>query len=160
MKKISFTFKYSLPPGLRKNKNLKEKDKKFYPLIPVRFYNKNKRTSVIEALLDSGADGVHINRGIRSFLSLPQGTRMDSGGMGGNYVSYETKVGLIIGRGGREVDFGYVRAFFPEIEKSVPLLIGREPVFLEYQIIFEEYKKKFKLIPKEDILEKEKHKKR
>ncbi|GAH80774.1 unnamed protein product [marine sediment metagenome] len=60
-------------------------------------------------------------------------------------------VGLILGRGGREVDFGYITAFFPEEEKDVPILIGRHPVFEEYQVIFEEFNQKFKLIPKEDV---------
>ena len=76
----------------------------------------------------------------------------ESEGMGGKYNSYETEVGLIIGRGGRTVDFGAVKAVFPENDLNVPLLIGRYPVFEEFQIIFEEYKKKFKLIPKEDVL--------
>lgn len=71
-------------------------------------------------------------------------------------MSYETKVGLIIGRGGREVDFGLVNATVPEIEQDVPILIGRYPVFEEFQVIFEEFKQKFKLIPKEEILKKKK----
>ena len=31
-----------------------------YPLLPVRFYSKTKRTPIFEALLDSGSDLVHI----------------------------------------------------------------------------------------------------
>ncbi len=156
MKKLTLTFKYSLPPGLRKKKIPKNVKLPIYPLIPVRFYSKSGRTTIIEALLDSGSDTIHINRGIVAFLSLPKGKKIESGGMGGKYIAYETKVGLILGRGGREVDFNYVNAIFPEKEKDVPVLIGRFPVFEEYQVIFEEYKKKFKLIPKEEILEKEK----
>jgi len=99
---------------------------------------------------------IHINRDIYSFLGLPQGKKISGGGMGGKYVAYNTKVGLILGRGGNEVDFGYVNAVFPDEEKDVPILIGRHPVFEEFQVIFEDYKKKFILIPKEEILEREK----
>ncbi|KKN33190.1 hypothetical protein LCGC14_0806200 [marine sediment metagenome] len=156
MKKLTFTFKYSLPPGLRKKKIQNKENILTYPLIPVRFYSKTVKTTVIEALLDSGSDMVHTNRSIVSFLNLPKGKKIESAGMGGKYMTYKTKVGLILGRGGREVDFGYVNAVFPEEEKDVPVLIGRIPVFEEFQIIFEEDKKKFKLIPKEEFLEKKK----
>ena len=44
--------------------------------------------------------------------------------------------------------YGFINQDFREI----PILIGRNPVFDEYQVIFEEYKKKFKLIPKEDVI--------
>jgi len=73
-------------------------------------------------------------------------------------VAYSTKVGLILGRGGNEVDFGYVDAVYPEKEMDVPILIGRKPVFEEFKIIFEEYNKKFILIPKEEPLENKKKK--
>jgi len=160
MKKLTFTFKYSLPPGLRKKKIPNKEKVLTYPLIPVRFYSKTGKTTVIEALLDSGSDMIHINKSLASFLNLPKGKKIESGGMGGKYIAYETKVGLILGRGGktRETDFGYVNAVFPEEELDVPILIGRFPVFQEFQVVFEEYKKRFKLIPKEEILEKQKKK--
>ena len=107
---------------------------------------------MFEALLDSGSDVVHLHRDIADSLGLNRLNMTESEGMGGKYNSYETEVGLIIGRGGRTVDFGAVKAVFPENDLNVPLLIGRYPVFEEFQIIFEEYKKKFKLIPKEDVL--------
>ncbi len=156
MKKTSLTFKYNVKPGERRlSKEVKAK-LQTYPLIPVRFYSKRGKTPIIEALLDSGADIIHINRGIMAYLGLSKGKEIKGGGMGGQYSAFETKVGLILGRGGNEVDFGYVKAVFPEKEEAVPILIGRSPVFEEFQVIFEEYKKKFKLIPKEEILEKAK----
>jgi len=82
MKKFKLTFKYSLPPGLRKKKIPAKARIPTYPLIPVRFYSKTGKTNIIEALLDSGSDMIHINRNISSFLSLPQGKKIDGGGMG------------------------------------------------------------------------------
>lgn len=154
MKKISFTFKYSVRPGARKvPKNVKNKLPS-YPLIPDIFYNpnaKNIKTPLFEALLNSGSDGVHLHRDISESLRLTRVNKTESEGMGGKYNSYETEVGLIIGRGGRTVDFGPVKAVFPENDLNVPFLIGRNPVFEEFQIILEEYKEKFKLVPKEDV---------
>ena len=58
MTKLGFTFPYRVKPGdRRKPKKIKE-NLLNYPLIPIRFYYKNKRTPIIEALLDSGADGI------------------------------------------------------------------------------------------------------
>lgn len=54
------------------------------------------------------------------------------------------------------MDFGYVKAVYPEEEKDVPVLIGRNPIFEEFQIVFEELNQQFKLIPKEELLKKEK----
>ena len=151
LKKIAFTFPYKLPPGLRK-KSPKGIGVQKYPLLPIVLYSKTKKTKVIEALIDSGSDLIHINKQIAEYLQLHQGKEFESSGMGGKYTTYETSVGLIIGRGGREVDFGYVTAMFPKLELDVPILIGRKPVFEEYQIIFEEFKERFKLIPKGEVL--------
>ena len=154
MHKIGFTFKYSVRPGARKASKKIKDELQSYPLLPVRFYNpkkKNLRTPIFEALLDSGSDGVHLHRDISDSLGLSRLKKTESEGMGGKYKCFETEVGLIIGRGGRIIDFGVVKAVFPEIDLNVPLLIGRSPVFEEYQIIFEEFKKRFKLIPKEDV---------
>ncbi len=158
MKKIKFTFPYKPHPALRKKNIPKNQILQLYPFVPVRFYHKGKKTNIIEALLDSGADAVHINSSIASYLNLPKGKKSKLGGAGGTYISYETKIGFVLGRGGNFVDFGYVKCFYPQ-NQDVPILIGRCPVFEEYQVIFEEFedsknihKKKFKLIPKEDIL--------
>lgn len=156
MKKLSFTFPYNYAPSQRKATKSSKKNLLKYPFIPVRFYYKQEKTPVIEALIDSGADRLYLHKAIADNLNLPVMKRVECCGMGGKYMSYETKVGLIIGRGGREVDFGLVSATVPEIEQDVPILIGRYPVFEEFQVIFEEFKQKFKLIPKEEILKKKK----
>ena len=152
MKKISFTFKYSVRPGARKAPKNKKNKLPSYPLLPVRFYNpkdKNHKTPIFEAL--TGSDGVHLHRDISDSLGLTRLKKTESEGMGGIYNCFETEVGLIIGRGGRFVNLEVVTVVYPEKGLNVPLLIGRNPVFEEYQIIFEEYKEKFKLIPKEDV---------
>ncbi len=154
MKKIRFSFPYNVRPGARKLPKEEKEKLQSYPLLPVRFYQPNNKkiiTPIFEGLLDSGSDGVHIHKAIAEMLNLSQMKKVESEGMGGKYWSYETEIGFIIGRGGREVDFGIVKAVYPEQELNVPILIGRKPVFDEYQVIFEDYKNKFKLIPKEEV---------
>ncbi len=119
-------------------------------MIPVRFYYNGRPTPYIEALLDSGCDGIFLEPELFASLNLPNKGEMDADGIDGSCPTRMTEVGLIIGRGkAREYDFGIVDAAVPINKNDVPVLIGRHPVFDEYQIIFEEYKGKFKLIPKE-----------
>jgi len=158
MKKLGFTFKYRLPPELRGRNIPEDSPHKRYPYMPIYLYHKQKKTLPIEGLIDSGSDYLFIPKGIAKFLNLPIGKKEEINGVCGSCNGIETKVGLILGRGGgnREMDYGYVKACFPEIERNTIILIGRTPIFEEYRVIFEDYKKKFKLIPKEEILERKK----
>ena len=47
---------------------------------------------------------------------------------------------------------GLVNAIVPDEEQDIPILIGRNPVFDEFQVIFEEFNKTIHLIPKEKPL--------
>lgn len=147
-KESSLIFYYKLPPWLRGKSNIPKEQEKYFPFIPIILYNKSKRTPVIEAIIDSGADFIHISRALAENLGLEEGEKIESSGMGGNYFTYETKVGLKIGRGIKAIDIGYVKAFYPEEDKNVPFLIGRHPVFENFKIIFEEYDKKFTMLLK------------
>jgi hypothetical protein len=149
MKKIKLTFSYQLPPGLRGRQLQPGEKTTKYPLIPIQLYKDNIKLPPIEALLDSGCDSIFIPKDTADSLNLILGEKINSQGVGGPAKSCLSKVGLIIGRGGREYDFGEVEVVVAEENQDVPVLIGRRPVFEEYQIVFEEYKDKFKLIPKE-----------
>lgn len=88
MKKVKFTFPYSVRPGARKLPKEDKKKLQSYPLLPIRFYhpnNKSNMTPVFEGLLDSGSDGVHIHKAIADTLGLPQIKKVESEGMGGRY---------------------------------------------------------------------------
>jgi len=158
MKKLRFTFKYRLPPELRGLKIPEDDPQTRYPFMPIYLYNGEKKTVLLEGLIDSGSDYLFIPKGLADFLNLSKGKKEEISGVCGSCNAIETQVGLVLGRGGknREMDYGCVKTFFPEKERNMPILIGRYPIFEEYQVIFEEYKKRFKLIPKEEILEKEK----
>ncbi len=148
--KIPFTFNYETQPAFRK---LKDKSKiPLYPYIPIKLYNGSKKTPLMEGLLDSGSDYTFLPKGVAEFLGLPEIKREEISGIGGSQYSFVSEAGLIIGRGGRETDLGQVRVYIPETTQKIPLLIGRNPLFQEYQVIFEDYKNRVKLIPKEDVL--------
>jgi hypothetical protein len=149
MDKYTYSFPFKPHPALRKKKNLQ--DLTLYPLIPIFLYYKGKKTWPIEGLLDSGADKTFIPKGVADYLRLPELGEENSTGATGKTKTSLTKVGLIIGRGGRECDFGYVDAVFDKTSHDSPILIGRTPVFDEYQIIFEKYNNRLKLIPKENL---------
>ena len=154
MNKVKLTINYSLPPLKRRNIGPEEEEQETYPLLPIILYCKGKKTPPIEGLVDSGSDGLFIPRRIADFLGLERGAPVQSTGVDGAYDAFRTDVGIVIGRGGkdREADLGIIEATVPANDKDVPVLIGRHPIFDEYQIIFEEYKKRFIMNPKEKAL--------
>lgn len=147
-KKVKLTFKYQLPPALRGKDDIPKSQIKKYPLVPITLYSPSGSVE-IEGLVDSGADTLHIPKGIAEMLGLELGGSTESYGAGGSYKSYVAKVGLKIGRGkgGRVYDFGYVEACTPSVDTDTPVLLGRDPVFKEYDITFEEKKEKIKMKP-------------
>ena len=125
---------------------------RLYPLLPLKLSFKENKTPYIEGLLDSGSDGLLIPKNIAIFLELPDLGVAKSSGVGGKFKGHRTQVELKIGRGGREINFGLVNAIVPDEEQDIPILIGRNPVFDEFQVIFEEFNKTIHLIPKEKPL--------
>lgn len=154
MKKIPFTFRYLLPPGQRTLPPTATQNMELFPLIPITLYTDARKSPPMEGLLDSGANGLFIPKPIAEYLELSLSGPVQSGGVDGLFKAHATKVGVIIGRGGRTVDFGTITGIVPDEHKDVPILIGRHPLFDEYQIVFEEYRKVFHLIPKEEASKK------
>lgn len=112
-----------------------------YPLIPVQLYSNKSRPISFEALLDSGADEVLIPKGSAEMISLEMGEKkqMDSASERSN--CYEVNVGLVLGQvKGCRIDLGYINAKVPEKDSgNVPILIGRNPFFQNFEIIFQQY---------------------
>ena len=146
--KPKLTFNYEYPPGER-TKPPEERQGRKYPLLPVRFYNGDKKTPLLEGLIDTGSDDILIPRELADFLILPKLQDKSSTGMGGQFAVFKTKVGVIIGRGGREFDLGVIEITARTDIRDDPILLGRYPIFHEFQLVIEEYLEKFHLIPKE-----------
>ena len=149
MRLLKLTFKYKLPPGLRGRPLRPGESGELYPLIPIRLYTKGFLSPPTESLLDSGSHGLFIPRRYAEVMKLKLGAKAQSTGVDGPYDAFHTKVGIKLGRGGREVDFGIIDAIVPQEEKDVPILIGRHPFFDMYQIVIVQYENKFHLIPKD-----------
>ncbi len=72
MKKTRPTFKFMVEPSLRRRDVPENITLQKYPYIPVRLYYKSKKTPIIEGLVDSDSDVLHIPKGIAESLDLPQ----------------------------------------------------------------------------------------
>ncbi len=95
---------------------------KNYPLIPIKFFIKNRETPMIDALLDSGGDFIVIPYAIAKYLKL----KLDKAGCvdtaAGETTLYKTVLNMVI-------------------------LLGRSPIFEDHEIIFQKHQNKLILQP-------------
>jgi hypothetical protein len=106
-----------------------------YPVVPVKFYYDGKDTPIIDALLDSGGDFIVIPMPIAKFLGLKLKKAGSVDTAGGATVLYKATLSMIIGSKEQTVTY-------PDIEihvsarNDIPVLLGRQPIFEDYEIIF------------------------
>jgi len=132
---LRLVFPYKKPPGVRKSPT----SERLYPLIPVVFYNSNSFSIKVEALLDSGADGILLPRGFAEELGLQDGGTIATSGVLSEGRVHRTQVGFKVGAiGPKSYDFGVVNAVYTSTERDIPVLIGRYPLFKKFRVIFEE----------------------
>jgi hypothetical protein len=133
------TFPYRIPPGLRESQS-----KDFisrYPLLLIQLYKTGERPRSFEGLIDSGADTLLIPKRVADSIGLELQDRIISSGVFERGICRKTKVGFIAGRmGAGRLDFGQVEATVPESEGDIPILIGRNPLFRYFEVIFKEYR--------------------
>jgi len=118
---------------------------KNYPLIPIKFFYDGKETPYIEALLDSGGDFIVIPYPIAQYLGLKlsKAGRVDTAG--GSARLYKANVMMEIS----DKEKNYV---YHDIEihvstrNDIPVLLGRNPIFEDYEIIFRKKDDKLLLI--------------
>ena len=113
-------------------------DYKDYPIIPVRFRNNERKTPLIEALLDSGGDFIVIPLPIATFLGLQLEQACDVDTAGGTTSLYKAKVDMAIGK-------EKYHTLYPQKEihvstrEDIPVLLGRNPLFEDYEITFKKH---------------------
>ena len=110
-----------------------------YPVIPVKFYYKDKETPVIDALLDSGGDFIVIPMPIARYLGLKLKKAGSVDTAGGTTSLYKTKLNMDIGKGEYINTYSNLQIHVSE-RNDIPVLIGRSPVFEDYEIIFKKFK--------------------
>jgi hypothetical protein len=119
-----------------------------YPIIPVRFYYFEKSTPVIDALLDSGGDFIVVPMPIAKYLGLKLEKAGDVDTAGGTTSLFKSNLNMIIGKKDENALYENIQIHVSERD-DIPILIGRHPIFEDYEITFR--KKEDKLIFKKDL---------
>jgi predicted aspartyl protease len=106
-----------------------------YPIVPVKFKYKDKKTPVIEALLDSGGDFIVIPQPIAEFLQMKLEPAGDVDTAGGTASLYRANVDMIIGTK-KSCTVYKDKEIFVSDREDIPVLLGRSPMFDDYEITF------------------------
>jgi predicted aspartyl protease len=106
-----------------------------YPVIPVKFYYSNKETPFIDALLDSGGDFIVIPMPIAKYLGLKLKRAGSVDTAGGEASLFKANLDMVIG--GKELNVKYCNLEIHVSDRNdIPVLLGRCPIFEDYEIIF------------------------
>lgn len=117
-----------------------------YPIIPIRFKNQERKTPLIEALLDSGGDFIVIPLPIAKFLDLPLEKACDVDTAGGTTSLYKAKVDMAIGEEKNHTLYAQ-KEIHVSTREDIPVLLGRNPLFEDYEITFRKHKNQLILQP-------------
>ena len=110
-----------------------------YPIIPVRFFYKEKKTPVIDALLDSGGDFIVIPMPIAKYLGLKMRRAGNVDTAGGEAALLKSKLTMIIGKMEQTATYGNLEIHV-STRDDIPVLLGRLPIFEDYEITFKKQK--------------------
>lgn len=106
-----------------------------YPIVPVKFYCNNKETPFIDALLDSGGDFIVIPMPIAKYLGLKLKRAGSVDTAGGEASLFKANLDMFIG--GKELNVTYSNLEIHVSDRNdIPVLLGRFPIFEDYEIIF------------------------
>lgn len=111
-----------------------------YPVIPVKFYYKTKETPVIDALLDSGGDFIVIPMPIARYLGLRLKKAGSVDTAGGTTVLFKATLSMIIGKKDETVAYNNIQIHV-SARNDIPVLLGRHPIFEDFEITFKNKKK-------------------
>ena len=117
-----------------------------YPIVPVTFKYKGKKTPVIESLLDSGGDFIVLPMPIASFLELDMEPACDVDTAGGTTTLYKSKLDMLIGSQKKCVLYKD-QEIHVSCREDIPVLLGRNPIFYDHEITFKKQKQELILIP-------------
>ena len=106
-----------------------------YPVVPVKFYNKDKETPFIDALLDSGGDFIVIPMPISNYLGLKLKRAGDVDTAGGTTSLFKATLNMMLGNKEKNVIYSDIQIHV-SARNDIPVLLGRHPIFEDYEIIF------------------------
>jgi hypothetical protein len=110
-----------------------------YPIVPIKFHYKGKRTPIIEALLDSGGDFIVIPMPIAQYLGLELEEAGDIDTAGGTAPLFKSIIDITIGKNERAASYKN-NQIHVSTRSDIPVLLGRNPIFEDYEITFKKQK--------------------
>jgi hypothetical protein len=110
-----------------------------YPIVPVKFFYKDKKTPFIEALLDSGGDFIVIPMPIAEYLGLELEKAGEVDTAGGSVSLYKSYIDISIGKNGGFAEYKN-NLIHVSTRSDIPVLLGRCPIFEDYEITFKKQK--------------------
>jgi len=106
-----------------------------YPVVPVKFFCNYKETPFIDALLDSGGDFIVVPMPIAKYLGLKLRKAGSVDTAGGTASLFKANLDMVIG--GKELSVKYRNLEIHVSDRNdIPVLLGRTPIFEDYEIIF------------------------
>jgi len=105
----------------------------------VRFFYKEKKTPVIDALLDSGGDFIVIPIPIAKYLELKMKGAGNVDTAGGETALFKSRLTMIIGKAEQTATYGNMEIHV-STRDDIPVLLGRWPIFEDYEITFKKQK--------------------
>jgi predicted aspartyl protease len=117
-----------------------------YPIVPVKFYYKEKKTPVIDALLDSGGDFIVIPMPIAKYLGLKLKKAGAVDTAGGTTSLFKATLSMIIGNKNKTFIYNNIQIHV-SVRNDIPVLLGRHPIFEDYDITFKKQKNQLVLNP-------------
>jgi hypothetical protein len=110
-----------------------------YPIVPVKFFFNGKETPFIDALLDSGGDFIVIPMPIAKYLGLKMKKAGDVDTAGGVTSLYKAILDMLMGEKNNYAEYKNIQIHISGRD-DIPVLIGRHPIFEDYEIIFKKQK--------------------
>ncbi len=110
-----------------------------YPIIPVKFFFNGRKTPYIDALLDSGGDFIVIPLPIAQYLDLKLKKAGSVDTAGGAADLFKAKLDMVIGKDDNTVTYEKI-LIHVSARNDIPVLIGRHPIFEDYEIVFSKHK--------------------
>ena len=110
-----------------------------YPVIPVKFFYKNKKTPFIDALLDSGGDFIVIPMPIAKYLNLKLKKAGSVDTAGGTTSLFKATLDMVIGKENKAAIYEKSQIYVSSRD-DIPVLLGRQPIFEDYEITFKKQK--------------------
>ena len=117
-----------------------------YPIVPVKFSFNNRKTPIIEALLDSGGDFIVIPSPIAKFLDLKLKKAGSVDTAGGKTSLYKAKLDMIMGEKNNSEKYDDIEIHVSG-RNDIPVLLGRYPIFEDYEITFKKVENELILKP-------------